>query len=105
VAALQTYTSELLEQLRNIQASQAQEAQERQLQAQAERRRHESQLEGLRQEHSAELGRLMNTMVEQVDNLHQEYARRIKELEAETLRLRQLNPSAQAAAATPATAT
>ncbi|WP_157725550.1 hypothetical protein [Vitreoscilla filiformis] len=85
---LQAQNAELQAQLKALQATQAQDAQERLSLLQTERRRHESALEALRQEHSTELGRLMSTMVEQVDTLHQSYGARIKSLEQDVERLR-----------------
>lgn len=90
VAVLQEYTAELLEQLRNTHSSHAQELQTRAQQTLEERRRHEGLLEGLRQEHSAELSRLMATLTEQVDQLHQQYGQRIRQLEADIERLRMM---------------
>ncbi len=88
LVVLQAQNAELQAQLKALQATQAQDAQERLNLLQTERRRHESALEALRQEHSTELGRLMSTMVEQVDTLHQSYGARIKSLEQEVERLR-----------------
>lgn len=88
LAVLQAQNAELQAQLKALQATQAQDAQERLSLLQTERRRHESALEALRQEHSAELGRLMSAMVEQVDTLHQSYGVRIKSLEQDVERLR-----------------
>lgn len=88
VTTLQASNAELQAQIKSLQAAQAQEAQERLTLLQTERRRHEGALESLRQEHCTELSRLMSTMVEQVDGLHQSYGVRIKALEQEVERLR-----------------
>jgi uncharacterized protein YsxB (DUF464 family) len=94
LAALQALNAELQAQVKSLQTAQAQEVQERQVLLQTERRRYESALEHIRQEHSAELSRLMSTMVEQVDTLHQSYGVRIKSLEQEVERWRGASPDA-----------
>lgn len=86
---------ELTTKLRAATDLHARELLERSQQQQAERQRHERQLEELRQTHSGELANLMSVLVEQVDGIHKTHAAQVKALESEVERLRRGGAAAQ----------
>lgn len=79
---------QLSAQLKSVAEANSRQMQEREQERQADRLRHERDLEELRQAHAGELSHLMNTLVEQVDGLNKHHAEQLKAMETELERLR-----------------
>jgi TolA-binding protein len=80
---------QLSSQLKSLAESHSRQQQDREQERQSERLRHERELEELRQAHTNELSKLMDTLVEQVDGINKAHAEQIKALELELERARQ----------------
>lgn len=79
---------QLSAQLKSVAEANSRQMQEREQERQADRLRHERDMEELRQAHASELSHLMKTLVEQVDSLNKGHADQLKAMEAEIERLR-----------------
>ncbi|MFO1339920.1 MAG: hypothetical protein U1F53_17115 [Burkholderiaceae bacterium] len=90
---------QLSAQLKSVAEANSRQMQEREQERQADRLRHEREMEELRQAHAGELSHLMNTLVEQVDSLNKRHAEQLKAAEAELERLRRAGGSAASPAA------
>lgn len=79
---------QLSAQLKSVAEANSRQMQEREQERQADRLRHEREMEELRQAHAGELSHLMKTLVEQVDSLNKGHAEQLKTMETELERLR-----------------
>lgn len=87
---------QLSAQLKSVAEANSRQMQEREQERQADRLRHERELEEVRQAHAGELSHLMNTLVEQVDALNKRHAEQLKAMEADNERLRRSGSPATA---------
>ncbi len=90
---------QLSAQLKSVAEANSRQMQEREQERQADRLRHERDMEELRQAHAGELSHLMNTLVEQVDTLNKNHAEQLKAVEGELERLRRGGGSPSSGAA------
>lgn len=80
---------QLSAQMKSLAEAHSRQQQEREQERQAERLRHEREMEEVREKHTSELSHLMKTLVEQVDGLNKQHAEQLKQLETELERARQ----------------
>jgi predicted RNase H-like nuclease (RuvC/YqgF family) len=80
---------QLSAQMKSLAEANSRQQQEREQERQADRLRHEREIEEVREKHASELAHLMKTLVEQVDGLNKRHAEQLKLMETELERARQ----------------